>query len=186
MLTITGGTQKGRNVSTTRRKITRYTPKMARKALFDIIPAPEKLLDVFSGSGIVAFEALSRGTSYVVCVDSSRTSAKTIRKNALELGLKKQIEIICKDFRRAFAGIEKKNNGFDVVFADPPFNRKYVDDFFSYLTMYKGLIAANTMVVIETSENEATLLKNKEIEDLKLFDQRKYGGVFLNFLKVIK
>ncbi|MFW6121428.1 MAG: RsmD family RNA methyltransferase, partial [Petrotogales bacterium] len=51
MLTITGGAYKGRKIKTTKRKVTRYTPNIARKALFDIIQVPDKLLDVFSGSG---------------------------------------------------------------------------------------------------------------------------------------
>jgi 16S rRNA (guanine(966)-N(2))-methyltransferase RsmD len=186
MLTITGGTFKGRKISTTSRKVTRYTPKFARKALFDIIPVPDKILDVFSGSGVVAFEALSRGTSNVICVDSSKFSARTIAKNAAELGLEKHIEIICKDFRRAFVDIEKKGNKLDVVFADPPFRRNYVDDFLKYLMAHNGFLTTNTIVIVETSEKDAISLKDKMIDGFRLLDQRKYGGVFLNFMKVIR
>jgi 16S rRNA (guanine966-N2)-methyltransferase len=185
MLTITGGTFKGRKISTTLRKVTRYTPNFARKALFDIIPVPDKMLDVFSGSGVMAFEALSRGTSNVICVDSSKFSARTIAKNSSELGLEKHIEIICKDFRRAFVDIEKKGNSFDVVFADPPFKKNYVDDFFKYLMAYNGFLTTYTVVIVESSEGDAISLKNKMIDGFRLLDQRKYGGVYLNFMKVV-
>jgi len=186
MLTITGGTLKGRRISTTPRKVTRYTPNIARKALFDIIPVPDKFLDVFSGSGIVAFEALSRGTSDVVCVDSSKVSVRTIYKNASELHLEKHIKVICKDFRRAFKDIEKTGQNFDVIFSDPPFRKDFVDDFLKYLMVYKKLLNTSTVIIVETSENEAVKLKNEKIEGFKFLDQRKYGGVVLNFLKVIK
>lgn len=186
MLTITGGTFKGRKINTTSRKVTRYTPNLARKALFDIIPVPDKMLDVFSGSGVVTFEALSRGTSSVICVDSSKFSARTIAKNASELGLKKYIEIICKDFRRALVDIEKSGSSFDVVFADPPFRRNYVDDFLKCLIAHNGFLTTNTNVIVETSEKDAVSLKNKMIDGFGLLDQRKYGGVFLNFMKVIR
>ncbi|MEA2066258.1 MAG: 16S rRNA (guanine(966)-N(2))-methyltransferase RsmD [Thermotogota bacterium] len=186
MLTITGGTLKGRKIGTTSRNVTRYTPNIARKALFDIILVPDKMLDVFSGSGVVAFEALSRGTSNIICVDSSKLSARTISKNASELGLEKNIEIICKDFRRAFVGIEKSGKSFDVVFADPPFRKKYVDDFLKYLMAHNGFLTTNTIVIVETSEEDAISLKDKMIDGFRLLDQRKYGGVFLNFMKVIR
>ncbi|RAM58927.1 hypothetical protein DS65_02340, partial [Mesotoga sp. SC_4PWL113PWK15] len=79
MLVITGGKWARRSIKTPPRRSTRYTPQSARKALFDIVDVSSKtFLDLFSGSGIISFEALSRGAIDVTSVDSSKKACQSI------------------------------------------------------------------------------------------------------------
>jgi 16S rRNA (guanine(966)-N(2))-methyltransferase RsmD len=92
---------------------------MVREALFsllgrDLLQGP--FLDLYAGTGVVAFEALSRGASRVVVVESHKTALDCIRKSAAELGCEDKIEIISGD-----AWKFKRPPVFQTVFADPPF-----------------------------------------------------------------
>lgn len=187
MLTITGGKWRGRKVEVTPRQVTRYTPQFARKALFDIMDVEGlKVLDIFSGSGIIAFEALSRGAVGAVCIDSSRVSCSTVRKNAVKLGCQDKLRIICTDFRRAVPKLKKSCEAFDYVFADPPFSEDYIPELLEVLKRNMDIFSENARLVIETSEKEHELVRKYSGESFSLYDTREYGNVFLSFLKVVK
>jgi 16S rRNA (guanine966-N2)-methyltransferase len=186
MLTITGGNWKGRKVEVTPRLITRYTPQFARKALFDIIDVEGlRVLDLFSGSGIIAFEALSRSATNAVCIDSSRVSCNTIKKNALKLGCQEKLRILCADFRRAIPKLEKSGERFDFIFADPPFGENYIPELLEVLERNVGIFSENACLVIESSKKERELVKKYSGGAFCLYDTREYGNVFLSFLKVV-
>jgi 16S rRNA G966 N2-methylase RsmD len=51
---------------------------------------------------------------------------------------------------------------------------------------YNGFLTTYTVVIVESSERDAISLKNKMLDGFRLLDQRKYGGVYLNFMKVVK
>ncbi|HNY28610.1 MAG TPA: 16S rRNA (guanine(966)-N(2))-methyltransferase RsmD [Candidatus Sumerlaeota bacterium] len=89
MLRITGGEWRGRKLKTPAGLATRPTPSMVREALFNILgPLIEEYVffDLFAGSGIVGFEALSRGASRAVFVEQSREALACLRENFQLLG----------------------------------------------------------------------------------------------------
>lgn len=186
MLEITGGSLKGRKVITTPRAVTRYTPNMVRKALFDIIDIEDKsLLDVCSGSGVISFEAISRGASDVVSIDSSYKSIKTIKENINNLGIKNKIQLYNKDFRIQIPIFEKKEIKFDFVFFDPPFNKGYMSHIFKTL-MKSNILKSYGMLIIESSVAESKGIENFLFNSFKIVNTKKYGNVFLSFLKLIQ
>jgi len=74
-------------------------------------------LDLFAGSGVLGFEAASRGARHVVMVEKNRVAAKALRENAVRLGAA-QVEVVqgdARDFLRWDTRVH------DVVFLDPPF-----------------------------------------------------------------
>ena len=185
MLEITGGSLKGRKVITTPRAVTRYTPNMVRKALFDIIDIKDKsLLDVCSGSGVISIEAISRGASDVVSIDSSSKSIKTIKENLRTLGIKNKIKIYNKDFRIQIPQLVKKEIKFDFVFFDPPFNKGYISHIFKTL-MKSNILKSDGSLIIESSVAESKVIKSFLSDSFKIINTKKYGNVFLTFLKSI-
>ncbi len=184
MLEITGGSLKGRKVITTPRAVTRYTPNMVRKALFDIIDIEGKsLLDVCSGSGVISFEAISRGASDVVSIDSSYKSIKTIKENIRNLGIKNKIKIYCKDFRIQIPQLDKKEIKFDFIFFDPPFNKGYMGHIFKTL-IKSNVLKCEGLLIIESSVSESKGIENLISDSFKIINTKKYGNVFLTFLKI--
>lgn len=185
MLSITGGKWRARKIEITPRSVTRYTPQMARKALFDIIDVRETdFLDIFSGSGIVALEALSREARSVISIDSSKTAYSTIKKNIERLSPDcTNFKVILRDFRRAIPFLVSKKIFFDYIFADPPFYRGYTDVFLEVFQSNKELLKTNGTLIIESSDRESESVK--KALDSKIFiikDERNYGNVWFTFI----
>lgn len=124
MIRITGGEFRGRSLRTPHHQHTRPTQAKLRQAWLNSIQtsiSDSGILDLFSGSGAMGFEALSRGARHVVFVESSRPTAKIIEENALTLNVREQCSIIVSDVFNCWVQAER-NAPFDLVFADPPYH----------------------------------------------------------------
>lgn len=93
----------------------------AKEGLFNILSNRLELdglraVDLFAGSGAIAFEFASRGASQVLCVESNALHAREIVRNARELGLS-QVHVLRMPVQRYF----RQCSPFEVVFADPPY-----------------------------------------------------------------
>jgi len=127
------------------------------------------VLDLFAGSGALGFEALSRGARSVVFVDNSRSSIQFIKKNSLTLGLSQACIV---EYSDVMEFIRKSSIEYDLVFADPPYNKGLASK--TAAELYK-LIKPDGMAVIEHSP--------KEPIELNTFKQKKYGDTMLSFIK---
>ena len=125
-LRITGGTLRGRRIAIPKNDV-RPTSEKARQAFFNIIGEQihdARFLDLFAGSGIFAFEAISRGAKLAVSVDSARSHTVAIDRLAKELAV--PIKTITAD---ALAGIKRLHGEvFDVIYADPPYAYEHYDE----------------------------------------------------------
>ncbi len=135
--------------------------------LFDVEDA--SFADVFAGSGVMGFEALSRGAREVMMVDISRRSVRAIIKNAELLGVKEKIKVMQIDFRKALElfGAEPP----DFVFLDPPFNSGYVAEVIRLVERHHPF---NRALILEASKHESSNIDthiNAEI--------RRYGDIWL-------
>lgn len=98
----------------------RPTPDRVRETLFNWLGQDllgRRCLDVFAGSGALAFEAASRNASAVVAIESSRPAAQAIAQNQKLLELP-NLKLVNGD---AFAFLASTPEKFDVIFLDPPF-----------------------------------------------------------------
>jgi 16S rRNA (guanine966-N2)-methyltransferase len=132
---VIAGKVKGKSLYSPRNQFIRPTSDMVKKAIFDYIGQRIEnavVLDLFSGSGNLAIEALSRGAHDAVLVDNSREAIRLILKNVTHTQLASQCQIIRQDVFRYLKIAAKKNQHFDFIFADPPYG---FDD-------YSGLIEA--------------------------------------------
>lgn len=127
---ITGGTLRGRNVSSPDSSRTRPTASRTREALFNILQGVEgfRVLDLFAGTGIMGIEAVSRGASQVVAVEMSRTQARLIASAYKSLSQEQKLTL----FETDALNLSRENlcaaEGFDLIYADPPFkNADYPD-----------------------------------------------------------
>ena len=126
MIKLTGGEWNGRPLKTPLSEKTRPTQARLRQALLNSIQFElpgARILDLFSGSGALAFEALSRGASMAILVENSKQALGVIESNMRSLNAKSQVRVISESVTKALPLIES-SGPYKIVFADPP----YADD----------------------------------------------------------
>ncbi len=133
------------------------------------------VLDLFCGAGNFGIEAISRGAKYVVFVDKSKDSVDFVKKNLENIDW--QGKIIVSDFRKAIKNLFKKNEKFNIIFADPPFDLLLGSEIVRCFEEYNIL-----------AENGILILRIRDREELKINDkwqskQRKYGDSVVYYLK---
>ncbi|NGX33872.1 MAG: Ribosomal RNA small subunit methyltransferase D [Candidatus Anoxychlamydiales bacterium] len=177
-LKILAGKFKGKKLLTT--TDIRPATSLVRDAIFNISQnfiQNANFLDVFSGSGALGLEALSRGARFSTFIDKNFKSCQIIKKNIKTLCVEEQTKIIKKD---AIKAIKSLKNSFDVITIDPPFiiykqNPSYIDELLSLLKNL-NLITQNSLIFLE----EPTYSKREtNINALNLVNKRKYGSCFL-------
>ena len=118
---IMAGRFGGRKIKTSKNLPYRPTKSMVRKSLFDHLTPFEysSVLDLFSGSGILGFEAVSRGADSVVFVEKNQSVLSYLKHNSNLLnGPKYSFHGL-----DAFKYLTKKKETFDLIFADPPYSK---------------------------------------------------------------
>jgi len=148
---------------------------MAREALFSILERWPKgaFLDIFSGTGAVALEAVSRGYSPVWCVERDKRAIDIIQTN----GNGTDLNIIHKDIRNI--NTEDFNN-LSVIFADPP----YDDSLEIWETVAERLrcfLSPDGVLVWECPKT----LDLPEVPGLTAIDERRYGSAKFVFFEVV-
>ncbi len=116
---VVAGALKSRALKAPKGQATRPTTDRVRESLFAVLGDLEgvRVLDLYSGSGALAIEALSRGAASAVCVEHNRQALDAIRDNRDALGLKDRLSIIP---RRASEAVKQLAGPYDLVLADPP------------------------------------------------------------------
>ena len=118
---------------------------------FDLNPSGRRVLDLFSGTGSLALEALSRGAKEVHLVDSNKKAIQIIRKNCQILKNPEGIKI---HNRNVFHFLSTyKGESFDLIFADPPFKNKWGRKILENLALSRT-VRKHTMLVLEISSQE--------------------------------
>ena len=132
-------------------------------------PSGLRVLDLFSGTGSLALEALSRGAKEVHIVESHRQAIRIIRKNCQLLKVKSGIKIHQQDVFQFLNSY--KGEAFDLVFADPPFKKQYGKKICEYFTS-SSVKGDRTMLVLELSSQEELMETNQMYN---LFTHKKFG-----------
>ena len=119
---IIGGSLKGKTIELPQRYAARPTTDFAREGLFNVLNNEYefedlKVLDLFGGTGAIAFEFASRGASMVYSVEMARENASFIKTEARRLGLDNVTMV--RD--NVFDFLPICHEKFDLVFADPPY-----------------------------------------------------------------
>ena len=148
----------------------RPTTDRVKESIFNLIQSyiPDSVcLDMFSGSGALSFEAISRGASKAVMLDNDKRSVDIIRKNAQSLKFGNFCEIRNEDaFEYAGRAAEK----FDIIFLDPPYNKGYVKPVLCEIVKHK-LLNDEGIVMLESDDTDFSA----EVQGLTILKQRKYG-----------
>jgi 16S rRNA (guanine966-N2)-methyltransferase len=179
---IIGGRVGGRTLRPPRGEGTRPTSDKVREAIFNILvtraAVPERVLDLYAGSGALGLEALSRGAGAAVFVDADRDACDLVRKNAESLGLK-NAEVVCTPVVRFLA---KATGAYGWIFLDPPYGSHQTGELEKALDLVgkRALLAPGGCCI---AEHEWRHAPSADYAALALFDQRRYGQTVVSLYR---
>ncbi|MDD3241411.1 MAG: 16S rRNA (guanine(966)-N(2))-methyltransferase RsmD [Bacilli bacterium] len=174
---IISGSLKGREIIGYNIDGTRPTQDRVKESLFGSIQNYIKdsvVLDLFSGSGNLGFEAISNGANSIYLVDKSREAIDIINKNKNNFKLD-NVYIYNKDYNQALDYFIENKIKFDIVFLDPPYKLNVYEEVMNKLII-NSLVNDNALIICEHDG----IIKDIEIPNLSLIKEKKYGSKFIN------
>lgn len=181
---IIAGRMKGTKLFTLDGLNTRPTLDRVKEPLFSIINfklEDSVVLDLFSGSGALGLESISRGAKTAYLCDNSYNAVRIINQNVEKTKAQNQVVVLSKSFEKVLEECSLKNIKFDIIFLDPPYKTDYAERATEIITE-KNLLNDNGIIIIETDTREKVIEKLQNI-DITMYDERKYGRVSLLFLR---
>ena len=179
---IISGKYKGRNIEGFDIEGTRPTKDRVKESLFGTIQnyVDESIvLDLFSGSGNLGFEALSEGAKYAYLVDYNHKAVKTINKNISTIGIS-DVEVLNMDYKKALNYFYEKQIKFDLIFLDPPYNTNYIEESLKLISNY-NLLSDEGLIVCESDNLNRIIYPDM----YKAVKDKKYGDKYIVLLKKI-
>ena len=180
---VISGSARGTKLNSIDSLSTRPTLDRVKEPLFSILNFRLDnaiVLDLFSGSGALGLESISRGANQAYLCDKSREEINIIKKNVEKTREKEKVEIVFKNYTSALQEFVIKNIKFDIVFLDPPYETDFAKTA-TEIILNNNLLNKDGIIVIETDNKEKVINSLKDI-NVKIYDERKYGRVTLLFL----
>ena len=183
---IVGGEFKGRSIAAPKSQDIRPTTDRTRESLFNILSHsyPEALdgtrvLDCFAGTGAVGLEALSRGASAALFVETSVEGRGLLRTNIEAMGLQGRAKIFRRD--ATSLGPVGTTEPFHLFFADPPYDRGLGEQAFAAAAAGKWLVDGALAILEERADHEPDVgpsylhLDSREFGDTKMHFYRYHA-----------
>ncbi len=179
---IISGIYKSRTLQAPKGDQTRPTADRARETLFNMLVnmiefEDARVLDLFSGSGAFALEAISRGASSAVCVEKAPQAISTINLNAMNLGIGTELQIVRSD---VYKWLSLASDSFDVIFADPPYDDPNLAEVLPRQIFDSRLLTPDSIVIIEHRSGSTLQLP----ESAELIRERAAGEAHFTFLRL--
>lgn len=171
------GTSKGRKLETLKGNLVRPTAERVKEAVFSIIQFEilgKRFLDLFSGSGQIGIEALSRGAKEAVFIDKNREAIDIIKKNIKKAEVTDRAVVHETDSIKFLLESKKK---FDIIYVDPPFmieDMDHIIELVTHITNKEGYIICETPIDKELNSN---------INDFSISKQYKYGKIKISVFR---
>jgi len=172
---ITAGRLRGRKVTVPDIPGVRPTPSKVRQALFNILGPLDgcQVLELFSGSGLMALEALSRGAASVTSIEKDRRIVGRLSDMRSGFGVELEWYLLCGDAQAELGRL--KGRHFDLIFADPPYGKGISEALPQWLDA--AGVSCGQLVIEEEARAEPAWPAGWTERQA-----RRYGGTCLHFL----
>lgn len=188
---IIAGKFKAKKLNSPKTEKTRPTLDRVKEALFSIIDSyiyEANILDLFSGTGNLGLESISRGAKFAWLNDKEKIGISTIISNVKLTKTEKYVKITNKDYVKCLNQIMKEKVLFDVVFLDPPYDSNMGIDTLNIISENKGkILSKDGIIIYETDKNFLSKFDTDEklenLENISCIDTRNYGNVILKLYK---
>lgn len=161
---------------------TRPTTDRIKETLFNMINpilSDCDFLDLFSGSGAIGIEALSRGAKSAVFVENNKVAAECIKTNLIKTKLENDSQILVQDAISSIHALELQGKTFDIIFMDPPYNKLFEKAILEIL-QNSNIIKYNTLIIVEASlETSFKYLDNTKFRIKKQKEYKTNKHVFI-------
>jgi 16S rRNA (guanine966-N2)-methyltransferase len=169
---VIAGTAKGHHLKFPKGTKTRPATDLVRGAIFSILENTARgwseVLDLFSGSGALGIEALSRGAGRVDFVELEPRCCGIIKENLESTKLTEQAHVYCTNVVRAISFLDKE---YDIILMDPPYTNRAIGDIITQLANSK-LVGKDTTIVITHSPH---LTLNQSYSPIKMIKEHRHG-----------
>lgn len=155
----------------------RPTTDRVKESMFNLIQdfvPKSRVLDLFSGSGALCFEALSRGADFGVLVDIDPKSVAVIKKNNGSLGFDNLEIKNC----GAMEFLDNTKNRFSLILLDPPYNKGFIAPIINKIVQ-KNILEDGGIIVLESDFSD----EHGDFEGLVKYKQKKYGRSYVTVYK---
>ena len=176
---IISGKHKGKKLSLPKDKNTRPLKDLVKVSIFNLLDHSKRInkrlenssvLDLFSGTGSFGIECLSRGSKSVHFFENYIGAIKILEKNLSLFKDQKNFHIIKSDCFQFFNSYQKINKKFDIIFIDPPFKEKRINELIEKIIENK-ILNAGGIIIIHRHKKDKMEITDK----IKIFDIRNYG-----------
>lgn len=156
----------------------RPTTDKVRESVFNILFSVDKssvVLDLFSGTGAMGLEFLSRGAKMCYFCDISKKSLEITKKNIIKSNFLEKSTVLNYDYLTSLQYFFEKNIKFDYIFLDPPYDTDYILNVLNFI-LNNNILNNNGLIIVETD-------KKIEIKGFKIVKEKKYSRTFILFLE---
>jgi len=188
---VIAGSARRRNLVCPSGNRTRPTTDRIKETLFNILQQEVpgcRFLDLFSGSGGIGIEALSRGAREAVFVERDREAVSCIKTNIKNTGFEDRTRVMAMDVLQALRRLEQLGTPFDLVFLDPPYKKGFEEQVMPFLAASR-LVKDGSLIVLETTlargeelSGERFLADDKRIVLERCKDYKTNSHLFYRFL----
>ena len=165
----------GYDIDGTRPTMDRVKESLFASIQFDI--ENSVVLDLFAGSGNLGIEAISNGSDKVYFNDLSKEAIKVINKNIAEFDITDKSIVLNLDYRKCLEHLFKNGVKFDIVFLDPPYKLKVINEIIEYI-LENNMLLDSGLIICEMSDNYLN-----DYEELEVRKQKRYGDKEVIILK---
>lgn len=178
---IISGKARGTKLYTLDGLNTRPTLDRIKESLFSMIQnelIDATVLDLFSGSGALGLESLSRGAKKAILCDNKYEAINIIKKNIEKCHFEASAKVIPKDFKKCLSQLEEK---VDIIFIDPPYSKDIAVEAVKII-LDNNVLNKDGIIIIETDDEEREKKQLENIKEVNIKSVKKYGRVKLIFL----
>lgn len=178
---IISGKAKGKKLYSPKGRGTRPTADRVKESLFDILGDEwegMRVLDLFSGTGSLGLEALSRGAEQAVFVEKNRHVLNVLRRNIALCGFDPHTTVLAMPVPQGLTFMGHRGESFHVIFADPPYGKGWVEPTIEGILTHR-VLCVDGMIVIEHAPAESP---SRDHGTLLTLRQKRFGETVISFL----
>ena len=176
---IITGRKRGLKLETPESTEVRPTLDRIKESIFNIIHPIKQdsiVIDLFTGTGNIGLEFISRGSEKVYFIDSSDYSIDLTKKNIEKCKFEYESILIKDDYKTALKKI-KQDEIVDYIYIDPPYGEIDINNILKNI-INSNIINDNTLIIFEDDKD-----REINIQDINTVDKRNYGNIHIKFMK---
>ena len=179
---IIAGQNRGKKLKSVPGMKTRPTADRVKEAVFssiDPVLYGSRFLDVFSGTGSIALEAVSRGAAEAVLLEKDGQALQVIQDNVAACGQQQRCTILRGDSLALLDGLSKQGRQFDLIYVDPPYQSGFYELVLQQIAA-KQLLSEHGMILLECAKNASLSVENSIFF---IWKEKIYGDTRIVYIK---